>query len=228
MQRDGGCQKRSPRRRWRFAAPLPGITAISLARRWDWPRVIAERRQRGKVVFALCLCLSAKARLGPDRHPCPRDHTGPCWRQSRSPPGRASGLLAIGTWANKSTSCCPSPALGLVVPQVWVRRAAWVRRRSLVSRRPWSAALQTCRQRQVSGRVKSVRTETAMMLDTRQATGRRLHGPVQATAPPPCWSKPSRTPADSDRWPVSRVWLQDVPSPPVMHCWLPPHARLAF
>ncbi|KAF1943106.1 hypothetical protein EJ02DRAFT_343930 [Clathrospora elynae] len=35
-----------------------------------------------------------------------------------------------------------------------------------------------------------------------------FHGPAQATAPPLCWSKPSRTPADSDRWPADRVWLR--------------------
>ncbi len=212
----------SPRRQ-------PGITAISLAQPLGLASCNRRAVGKGERLFLPSAFVSLPKRAwGQTGIRALETMLGPCWRQSRSPPGRASGLLAIGTWANKSTSCCPSPALGLVVPQVWVRRAAWVRRRSLVSRRPWSAALQTCRQRQVSGRVKSVRTETAMMLDTRQATGRRLHGPVQATAPPPCWSKPSRTPADSDRWPVSRVWLQDVPSPPVMHCWLPPHARLAF
>lgn len=30
-------------------------------------------------------------------------------------------------------------------------------------------------------------------------------GPAQATAPPLCWSKPSRTPTESDRQPAARV-----------------------
>jgi hypothetical protein len=51
-------------------------------------------------------------------------------------------------------------------------------------------------------------------------------GPAQATNPPLCWSKPSRTPADSDRRPAARVWLRYVSSPPAAHCCLRPHARL--
>jgi len=34
-----------------------------------------------------------------------------------------------------------------------------------------------------------------------------FHGPAQATPPPLHWSKPSRTPADSDRGSAGRVWL---------------------
>ncbi|EAT84814.1 hypothetical protein SNOG_07348 [Parastagonospora nodorum SN15] len=30
--------------------------------------------------------------------------------------------------------------------------------------------------------------------------------------PPLCWSKPSRTPAESERRPAGRVWLRYVPS----------------
>jgi len=36
-------------------------------------------------------------------------------------------------------------------------------------------------------------------------------GPAQATPPPLCWSKPSRTPAESERRPAGRAWLRYVP-----------------
>jgi hypothetical protein len=122
-----------------------------------------------------------------------------CWRQSRRAL-ECFGLLTLGTWENKSISpscllLCREPGSGephgsaanLKRAALAVRRVKGTPTTFLHRGTPW--------QRDVLG------------------AGPFTPGPTQATAPPLCWSKPSRTPADSDRWPAARVWLRYVLSP---------------
>jgi hypothetical protein len=121
------------------------------------------------------------------------------WRQSRRALG-CFGRLTLGIWDNKSTSSWPC----LVVPRAWVRRAAW---------HAADFTLAALAARRVKGTpAMSRRRRTSWRRDV---LGERpfTPGPTQATAPPLCWSKPSRTPADSDRWPAARVWPRYVLSP---------------